>query len=55
MHLFADTKRGSLNLYSLLPRAFGGTGVENARVIAAPASVVVVYARSQENLWRLNR
>lgn len=53
VHLFADTKLGSLNLYSLSPRTFSDTEVENARVIAAQASVVVAYTRTRENLWRM--
>ena len=52
VHLFTDTKLGSLNMYSLLPRTFSATDVENARVIAAQASVVMAYTRTQENLWR---
>ena len=31
---------------------FTDTDIENARVIAAQASVVVAYGRAQENLWR---
>jgi GAF domain-containing protein len=53
VHLFADTKLGSLNLYSMSPRTFSDTEVENARVIAAQASVVVAYTRTRENLWRM--
>ncbi len=52
VHLFADSELGSLNLYSLAPRTFSDTDVENTRVIAAQASVVVAYTRTQENLWR---
>jgi len=52
VHLFADTKLGSLNLYSLLPRTFDDTDVENARVIAAQASVAVAHTRTQDDLWR---
>jgi GAF domain-containing protein len=52
VHLFTDAALGSLNLYSLAPRYFSDTDVENARVIAAQASVVVAYGRDQDNLWR---
>jgi transcriptional regulator with GAF, ATPase, and Fis domain len=52
VHLFADTKLGSLNMYSLAPRTFSDTDVENARVIAAQASVVVAYTHTREHLWR---
>ncbi|MET0865569.1 MAG: GAF and ANTAR domain-containing protein [Nakamurella sp.] len=52
VHLFTNAALGSLNLYSLAPRTFTDTDVENARVIAAQASVVVAYGRAQENLWR---
>ena len=52
VHLFTNSALGSLNLYSLSPRNFTDTDIENARVIAAQASVVVAYSRAQENLWR---
>jgi len=52
VHLFADTRLGSLNMYSMAPRTFTDTDVENGRVIAAQASVVVAYTRTQEHLWR---
>ena len=52
VHLFADTALGSLNLYSLAPREFSDTDIENARVIAAQASVILAYTRTQQNLWR---
>ena len=51
-HLFTNAALGSLNLYSLAPREFTDTDIENARVIAAQASVVVAYGRAQDNLWR---
>jgi GAF domain-containing protein len=53
VHLFTDTTLGSINLYSLAPREFTGTDLENARVIAAHASVVLAYARQNDNLWRV--
>ena len=34
------------------PREFDDVDVENARVIAAHASVVLAYARQSETLWR---
>jgi GAF domain-containing protein len=52
VHLFTDTNLGSLNLYSWAPRTFSDTDVENAKVIAAQASVVLAFARVQQNLWR---
>jgi len=52
VHLFTNAALGSLNLYSLAPREFTDTDIENARVIAAQASVVVAYGRAQDNLWR---
>jgi len=52
VHLFADTKLGSLNLYSLAPRDFTDTDIENARVIAAQASVILAYTSTQQDLWR---
>jgi len=52
VHLFTNAALGSLNMYSLAPREFTDTDIENARVIAAQASVVVAYGRAQENLWR---
>ena len=52
LHLFTDTALGSLNLYSLRPRDFDPTDIEAARVIAAHASVVLAYARAEQNLWQ---
>ncbi|MEP6560670.1 MAG: GAF and ANTAR domain-containing protein [Nakamurella sp.] len=52
LHLFADTALGSLNLYSLQPRDFADQDIENANAIAAHASVVLAYARTERNLWR---
>ncbi len=52
VHLFTDNTLGSLNLYSTAPRTFDETDIEEARVIAAHASVVVAHTRAQENLWR---
>src|SRR6478752_8189412 len=52
IHLFTDTRLGSLNLYSLNRRGFDPTEVETARVIAAHVSVVVAYAHTTQNLWR---
>jgi GAF domain-containing protein len=52
VHLFTDATLGSLNLYSFSPREFTDPDLENARVIAAHASVVVAYARTGQNLWR---
>jgi len=52
VHLFTNAALGSLNMYSLHPREFTDTDIENARVIAAQASVVLAYTRNQQNLWR---
>ncbi len=52
VHLFTDTALGSLNLYSMRPREYDHTDIESARVIAAHASVVLAYARSEQNLWQ---
>jgi len=52
IHLFTDTRLGSLNLYSLNRRGFDPTEVETARVIAAHVSVVLAYAHTTQNLWR---
>jgi len=52
VHLFTDAKLGSLNLYSLAPRDFTDTDIENARIIAAQASVVLAFTRTKQNLWR---
>ncbi len=52
VHLFTDSTLGSINLYSMSPREFDDVDVENARVIAAQASVVLAYARQSETLWR---
>jgi GAF domain-containing protein len=51
VHLFTDTALGSLNLYSLHPRHFHPHEVEAAKIIAAHASVVLAYARTEQNLW----
>jgi len=52
VHLFANTRLGSLNLYSLTRRQFEDTEVETARVVAAHASVVLAYASTTAHLWR---
>ena len=52
VHLFTDTTLGSLNLYSLAPRVFTDTDVDNARVVAAQASVIVAFTRTSQELWR---
>jgi hypothetical protein len=41
VHLFTDAALGAINLHSRDPREFDDVDVENARVIAAHASVVV--------------
>ena len=51
VHLFTDAALGSLNLYSMSRRDFTETDIENSRVIAAQASVVLAYTRTQQNLW----
>jgi GAF domain-containing protein len=51
VHLFTDTALGSLNLYSLHAREYTATDVETAKVIAAHASVVLAYTRTEQNLW----
>jgi hypothetical protein len=52
VHLFTDTALGSLNLYSLHPRNYGHADLESAKVIGAHASVVLAYARNEQNLWQ---
>jgi hypothetical protein len=52
VHLFTDTRLGSLNLYSEASRRFDDNDIENARVVAAHASVVVAYTRDVHNLTR---
>ncbi len=52
VHLFTDTRLGSINLYSLGRRGFDPAEVETARVIAAHASVVLAYANTTQSLWR---
>ena len=52
VHLFTDQRLGSLNMYSHLPRTFDDNDIENARVVAAHASVVLAYARNIQNLTR---
>jgi GAF domain-containing protein len=52
VHLFTDTALGSLNLYSLQPRAYSHSDLETARIIAAHASVVLAYTRTERNLWQ---
>ena len=52
VHLFTDTRLGSINMYSLNPRRFDLLDVETARVIAAHASVVLAYAHTTQSLWR---
>ena len=52
VHLFTDTALGSLNMYSLHPRGYDQEEVEAAKIIAAHASVVLAYARSEQRLWQ---
>ena len=52
VHLFTDTRLGSINMYSMNPRSFDTTEVETGRVIAAHASVVLAHAHTTQNLWR---
>jgi len=52
VHLFTDTALGSLNLYSLHPRDYDHADLEAAKVIGAHASVVLAYARTEQNLWQ---
>jgi len=52
VHLFTDTALGSLNLYSLHPREYGHADLEAAKVIGAHASVVLAYARNEQNMWQ---
>ncbi len=52
VHLFTDSALGSINLYSMQPRDYDHSDIEVARVIAAHASVVLAYARSEQNLWQ---
>ena len=52
VHLFTDSRLGSLNLYSMAPRRFDAADVEAAKVIAAFTSVVLAHARTRENLSR---
>ena len=51
VHLFTDTSLGSLNLYSLHPRDYQHADLEAAKVIGAHASVVVAFARHEQDLW----
>ncbi len=51
VHLFTDVRLGSLNLYSTTPRSYLHSDIDNARVIAAHASVVLAYNRTSQNLW----
>ncbi len=51
VHLFTDAALGALNLYAMQPRDFDHEDIEAARVIAAHASVMLAYARSEQNLW----
>ncbi|MET0967541.1 MAG: GAF and ANTAR domain-containing protein [Nakamurella sp.] len=52
LHLFTDAALGSLNLYSMRRREFSHSDVEAARVVAAHCSVVLAYARNEQNLWQ---
>jgi hypothetical protein len=52
VHLFTDNALGSLNMYSLHPRDYTHTDLEAAKVIGAHASVVLAYARTEQNLWQ---
>jgi GAF domain-containing protein len=52
VNLFTDTALGSLNLYSLHPRDYDHADLEAAKVIGAHASVVLAYARTEQNLWQ---
>jgi len=52
LHLFTDVALGSLNLYSLAPRSYRNADLETAKVIAAHASVVLAYAKTERNLWQ---
>jgi GAF domain-containing protein len=52
VHLFTDTALGSLNLYSLHPRAYTTVEVEAAKIIAAHASVILAHTRAEQNLWQ---
>jgi transcriptional regulator with GAF, ATPase, and Fis domain len=52
VHLFTDHTLGSLNLYASDPRRYDHADLEAARVIAAHASVVLAYTRTERNLWR---
>ncbi|MGS0685835.1 GAF and ANTAR domain-containing protein [Nakamurella sp. GG22] len=52
VHLFTDSALGALNLYSLQPRTYDHSDVEAARIIAAHASVVLAYSRTEQNLWQ---
>lgn len=51
VHLFTDVRLGSLNLYSTVPRSYNHADIDNARVIAAHASVVLAYNKTNQNLW----
>jgi GAF domain-containing protein len=52
VHLFTDAALGSLNLYSMRRREFSHADIEAARVVAAHCSVVLAYARNEQNLWQ---
>jgi GAF domain-containing protein len=52
VRLFTDHTLGSINLYAAQARDYDDADVEAARVIAAHASVVLAYARAEQNLWR---
>jgi GAF domain-containing protein len=52
LHLFTDVSLGSLNLYSMRPREFNHSDIEAARIVAAHTSVVLAYARAEQNLWQ---
>jgi len=52
LHLFTDAALGSLNLYSMRRREFSHSDIEAARVVAAHCSVVLAYARNEQNLWQ---
>lgn len=52
VHLFTDSALGSLNLYSLHPRQYNPVEVEAAKILAAHASVVLGFTRTEQHLWR---
>ena len=52
VHLFTDTGLGALSLYSCTPRDFDGATLQDAKVVAAYASVVLAHAGVERNMWR---